>query len=234
VKENPMRVAILLVVVLSLSTSPAAAQPPYVAASAGVDVSRLDHTEGVGGASGPGGEAVAFALRLGVPLGARWGVELAYTRPAQVTSETSFGFPIPLATGGTLLPGLVAEPAAALLFPSFDVGVLTERRNTTLDAAAWLAQDTGTRVTLVYLAGLSFSRITETVSYRFPSRPIGITIPTTSTRTTSYGVGPVVGFDARIGLTDHVIIVPGLRLHAIGGIANGWLVRAATGLGWTF
>lgn len=229
-----MRTTALLAALLSFS-APAAAQSPYVSASAGVDVSRFDHVDSPGAASDPGGEAMAFSLRLGAPLGARWGVELAYTRPSNVTSETSFGYPIPLLTGVTTVPG--ATTGAPVVFPSlpsFDLGIQTERRNTTLDTVAWLTQPAGSRVELVYLAGLSFSRITETVSYRFPARAIGIVLPATSTRATMYGAGPVAGFEARIALTDHVMIVPGVRLHAIGGTTHGWLVRAATGLGWKF
>jgi hypothetical protein len=41
-----------------------------------------------------------------------------------------------------------------------------------------------------------------------------IFIPT-PTQTTTYGVGPVVGLDTRLKLTDHVLLVPGVRLHNI-------------------
>ena len=229
-----MRVTILLVIIASFS-APAAAQSPYVSASLGVDVSRFDSVESPGTSSEAGGEAMAFSLRLGAPLGARWGVELAYTHPSEIESNTSLGYPIPYLTGVTTsLPGGIGGLAPpSVILPPFDFGIETERRNTTLDTVACITQTAGSRIDIVYLAGLSFSRITETVSYSFPVR-LGIALPATSTRTTTYGVGPVAGFEARIGLTDHVMIVPGVRLHAIGGTTNGWLVRAAAGLGWTF
>jgi hypothetical protein len=120
-----------------------------------------------------------------------------------------------------------------VLIPSFDFAIETERRNTTLDTVAWLEQRAGSHVELVYLAGIAFSRVTERVSYRFPVRT-GIVLPTSVTRTTMYGVGPVVGLEARVSLTEHVMIVPGVRLHALGGAAPGWLARAAAGIGWKF
>jgi hypothetical protein len=40
-----------------------------------------------------------------------------------------------------------------------------------------------------------------------------------------------VGFEACIGLTEHVNLVPGVRLH---GLENGWLLRPAVGLEWEF
>lgn len=56
-----------------------------------------------------------------------------------------------------------------------------------------------------------------------------------STRATTYSVGPVVGVEARLGLTDHVMLVPGMRLQTVGGTAaSAWLFRASVGLGWKF
>jgi hypothetical protein len=37
--------------------------------------------------------------------------------------------------------------------------------------------------------------------------------------------------EARVGLTENLERAPGVRLI---GLENGWLVRPAVGLGWTF
>jgi hypothetical protein len=229
-----MRSALVLVLVAFFVSAPAAAQSPYVAASAGVDVSRFDRVDGPGFSNNPGGEAVAFSVRVGAPLGTRWGVELAFTRPAEVTHDTTFGYAIPLPAAIQTFPGVAAGSAGSpVIFPPLDFGIHTKRRNSTLDTAARMTQRANSRIELAYLAGLSFSRVTETVSYGSFARPPG-PLSVFSTRTTMYGVGPVVGFEARIGLTDHVMILPGLRLQTLGGDAGGWLLRAATGLGWQF
>jgi hypothetical protein len=52
---------------------------------------------------------------------------------------------------------------------------------------------------------------------------------------TEYGVGPVAGIEARIRMTEHVRLVPGVRIHGLGGpISEGWLVRPSVGLSWAF
>ena len=118
--------------------------------------------------------------------------------------------------------------------PVFDAITRIERRNTTLDTLAWVAQPVGSRVDLVYLGGIAFNRIVEDISFQFTRRIVGIVVPN-STRTITYDVGPVAGIEARIALTDHVRLVPGVRLQSLGGnAAQGWLVRPSAGLSWQF
>ena len=225
--------AALLVALLLVST-PARAQSPYITGAVGVDVSRFDHVEAAGVADvKAGGEAIAFSLRLGTAIGDRWGVELAFTRPAEVTTESRQGVPIPLAIRAGSPQATIID-ATGIVIPVFASQIRLQRRNTTLDTVAWVAQRVGRRANLVYLGGIGFSRIAEHVEFAFTRRPIGIILPT-SARTTMYRVGPLVGVEGRIRLTDHVIFVPGVRLQGIGGNGrHGWLLRAATGLGWRF
>jgi hypothetical protein len=225
--------AALLVVVLFMS-APALAQSPYTTAAVGVDVSRFDHVEGTGISDvDAGGEAIAFSLRLGTAIGDRWGVELAFTRPSEVTRDSRQGYPIPLTIAAGSLPTGITN-ATSLVIPVFESRIRVQQRNTTLDTVAWVARRAGSRADLVYVAGITFSRLVEEVEFEFIRRPIGLVLPN-ATRTIAYGVGPVAGMEARIRLTDHVIFVPGVRLQGIGGNArHGWLLRAATGLGWRF
>jgi hypothetical protein len=211
------------------------AQSAYVSAAVGMDVSRFSRTES-GGFSGlqPGGEAMALSLRLGTRIRRNWGVELGFTRPSEVDKESTFGFPIALPR---LVLGLDALPASMAPLPLFETTTRLERRDTTLDTVAWVAQPIGDRVDLVYLGGVAFNRTVEEVRFEVPRRllPV-ITIPG-SVRTTTYGLAPLVGLDARIALTDHVRLVPGLRLQGIGGGTSGtsgWLIRPSAGLMWEF
>jgi hypothetical protein len=221
-----MRSVVLWLIFVLFATS-VSAQSPSVGAAVGLDVSRFDRVEadGFNGVTA-GGEAIAFSLRLGTPIGQRWGVELAVTRPSEVERESSVGFPRPLTA--------ISAAPIPIPIPTFEARTTIERRNTTLDTVLWVSQPAGSRVDLVYLGGLAFSRIVEDIGLQFTRRLAGTVVPN-STRTITYGVGPVAGMEARIGLTDHVSLVPGVRLHGIGGrTADGWLLRTSAGLAWQF
>ena len=103
----------------------------------------------------------------------------------------------------------------------------TTQRHSTLSTIVWMNQELSPRVSLIYLAGMGFSRTTFENESRFDILPLppGISIPNifpAITKTVTYGVRPLAGFEGRIGLTEHVDLVPGIRLH---GLDNGWLLR---------
>jgi hypothetical protein len=228
----------VLIVACLLVGAPVFAQSTYVTGGVGIDVLRSDRIEGRGITNQTAdGEAVAFSLGVGTAITNRWGVELAFTRPSEIEREGQAGYPIPLITRATPVP--VPVPAGYVIpdlaIPTFQSRVHLERRNTTLDAVAWARQAVGRRVDLVYLGGIAFSRVTETQAFDFSRLPILIFIAPISTRTITYGVGPVVGVDARLDLTEHVMLVPGVRLHGIDdNEAGGWLLRSSVSLGWRF
>lgn len=231
----PVEIVLSVLLVPLLVAAPARAQSPYVSGAVALDVSRLDRVEARGAESFTAdGETVAFSLRLGTGIGERWGVEVGITRPSEVEREVPQGPIVPLAVGraGTGIPVPLSE---SVVLPIVQTSVRLTRRNTTLETLAWAAQPIGRRASLVYLGGVSFNRITEGFDYTFGQRAgaIGLFVP--STTVTTYGVGPVVGLDGRIGLTDHVMLVPGFRLHGVrGSAAGGWLLRSSVGLGWRF
>lgn len=108
------------------------------------------------------------------------------------------------------------------------------QRHNTLSTTVWMNQELSPRVSLVYLAGMGFHRSTFESEARFDILPPGLSIPglfPTLSKTVSYGVRPLAGFEVRIDLTDHVELLPGVRLH---GLDNAWLVRPAVGLAWNF
>lgn len=217
---------------LVLVAAPAAAQSPYVAAGVSADIFRPGSVESSGVEDARGGEAVAWSLRLGTAVTDRWGVEVGFTRPGEIDREIRNG-PVPLSRLN--VPGGVLPPGTAL--PVFESTLRTSRRNSTLDTIAWVVQPVGSRVDLVYLGGVAFTRIVEEVDFSVTRRAAAVVpiIVPTSTRTTTYGAGPVAGLEARLTLAGRALLIPGIRLHGVGGqTGSGWLVRPAVALGWRF
>jgi opacity protein-like surface antigen len=233
-----------LALLLSLAIAPAvSAQGGYVSVSLLGDVVRVDHAERTGGSDvSGGGEALGFALRLGTEVGSRWGVEAEFARPSEIESSFAPGI-VPLAWASSTsvvsgAPGGGVLPSIELFPYPYTYRVRTQQRYTTLSVAAWARQELSPRVSLVYLGGIGFQRTTQDVEITFePSVPFGpigrpAIFPQPSlTETIVYDAGPFTGIEARIALTDHVQLVPGVRLH---GLDGGWLVRSSVGLGWVF
>jgi hypothetical protein len=202
------------------------AQGPYVGASIFADVVRTSHTESGFDSNSGSGEAVGFALKVGAPIGANWGVELEFARPSVIKS-----------TEGLVFPALSAEQLEALAViaptiyppPIFPVPVAfeTRDRHTSLSAVLWATQSVSDRVSLVYLGGVAFNRFEREYGYAFDLAPTLFS----RSRTTVYGTKPVVGFESWIGLTDRLTLMPGVRLQ---GVQDGWSVRPAVGIGWSF
>jgi hypothetical protein len=168
-------------------------------------------------------------------------VEVEYARPSEITSDES-PRAIPLAAPAypvfTSVPGGTVIPGADLYLPSYEYRIRTSQRNSTLSTAVWVRQEVSSRISLVYVGGVGFHRTEQDVEIAFqPNRVVGGLVifppifPPSLTKTTTYSVGPLAGIEARIGLADHLQLVPGVRLH---GLDNGWLVRTSVGLGWAF
>jgi hypothetical protein len=231
--RQQLRLATLL---LTVWTGTTFAQSPYVGADLVGDVLRNTHSESTLGLDVPsGGEAIGFALRVGTPLGSRWGIELEFARPGEI--ETEFNGAIPLASSVEILTTLARAPGgitAAQLFPSpLPYRLRSSQRHSTLATMVWFNQSLSPKISLVYLAGMGFYRATYESEARFdilPASTIPVVFPPI-TKTVTYGVRPLAGFEARIKLTDHVDLVPGVRLH---GLESAWLLRPAVGLAWNF
>ena len=209
----------------------AAAQAPYVGASVMGDIVRTSHSEGPYEDS-RSGESMGFSLRVGAPVGPNWGVELEFARPSAIKNQGPTVYPCPLCLAAGISPSALFELTAGApvvipeLLPirqSFE----TRSRYTTLSATLFATQTVAENVSLVYLGGAAFSRTEHEFSY-------GIAIPALivpSSRTIVYGVRPLIGLESWIGLTEHVTLIPGVRLH---GIQDGWLLRPAIGIAWSF
>jgi hypothetical protein len=235
-------VRLVLAVAFSLVTVAAHAQAPYVAGTIGADVSRVSHsTSNLTRLPSGDSEVLSWSLRVGTPVGESWGVELEFVRSGRSRGEGPNGV-LPLIPGTgtvTLIPGVVT-PTDTIIRPlpnvipspiAFQTDV--RRTHTDLDTVAWARQRVGGSIDLVYLGGLAFSRQRIEIRQSFPTllalfAPGGGTFRTTAI---NYGTRPLVGAEARIGLTSHMRLVPGIRLQ---GLADGWLLRPYVGLGWFF
>ena len=225
---------VALAVVFSLVAAAAHAQSPYVAATVGADVSRLSHsTSSLARIPSADSEVISWSLRAGTAVGESWGVELEFVQSGRSRSESPFGVQ-PLIpgtvtfTGGTIVSPLPPNIPSPIAFQT-DI----RRSHTDLDTAAWVRQRAGGSVDLVYLGGIAFSRQRTEITQTFPTvlalfAPGGGSFRTT---TINYGTRPLVGAEARISLTSHLRLVPGIRLQ---GLGEGWLLRPYAGLGWFF
>jgi hypothetical protein len=216
-----------------LVVSPVLAQSAYVAGDVGADVSRFSHTDVTSGFDGvSGSEVLSGGLRTGTSLGSNWGVELGFERSGRGKSSIpSGGVPAFATVAFTPVPPGVAPTSVSI--PSFvDFRTDVRRSHSDLDTVLWARQRVSGSVDLVYIGGLAFSRERVDVTETFPTVIRGLA-PSGSFRSTfiDYGTRPLVGAEARIGLTSHARLIPGLRLQ---GLGDGWLLRPYVGLGWFF
>ena len=146
--------------VASATAVPAFAQGGYIGAFLVADVVRLDQYDSRTSESGSG-EALGFGLRLGAEVGRRWGVEVEFVRPGEITSEqippilpayiTVTPEPVP-----PILPNVLPDPS--LVFPSFSYRFRANQRRSTLSTALWVRQEISRRFSLAYVGGVAFGR----------------------------------------------------------------------------
>ena len=114
----------------------------------------------------------------------------------------------------------------------------TRVRTSTTSALLTARQPIGSRVEVVYLGGVGFSRVVREIEYGFPQLALPVASPIQRsyvTRTTQYSAGPVVGIELRAGMTEHAQLVAGLRVHTLGqSVVDGWMIRPSAGLAWKF
>jgi hypothetical protein len=228
---------VAVVLLFGMLAPPAFAQGAYVGAFLVGEIVRLDQYDSRAEDSG-NGESLGFALRLGSPIGTKWGVELEFVRPGEITSnQVPQIFPATLEF--TLQGGLPGLPNQGnydpLIFPPISYEFRSTQRRSTLSTSLWVRQEISSRVSMVYLGGVAFGRTSNEVeiTYTFPRQTI-FPIPPIApliNESITYDVQPMVGVEGRIRLAGKVDLVPGLRLH---GAQGGWLIRPAVGLSWNF
>jgi hypothetical protein len=227
----------LLVCVFVMTAASVYAQTPYVAGTIGADVVRSSHSESnFGGNTEAGSEILSGSLRVGTSVGENWGVELEFVRSGERHDRISTNIS-PLAASDINVSQLLTmfnprEVPVGLTVPVAFASDVRESR-TDYDATAWVRQRAA-NVDLIYLGGIAFTRQRAEITQTFPT-VVGVfaPVPNGSFRTTviDYAVHPLVGAEARIGLTSHMKLLPGIRLQ---GLSDGWLLRPYVGLGWSF
>ena len=234
--------AIAVILLFGMLAPSAFAQGAYVGAFLVGEIVRLDQYDSRAEDSG-NGESLGFALRLGSPIGTKWGVELEFVRPGEITSDRTPEI-LPLLTNTppnvrtplpTLPTGIDFNIYDPLIFPPISYEFRSTQRRATLSTSLWVRQEISSRVSMVYLCGVAFGRTSNEleITYTFPRQTI-LPLPPISpliNESISYDVQPMVGVEGRIRLAGKVDLVPGLRLH---GAQGGWLIRPAVGLSWNF
>lgn len=226
----------VLVVAFSLIAVSASAQTPYVAGTIGADILRVSHTDSNFGQAASGGSEVwSGSLRVGTVVTGNWGVEFEFVTSGESRTEGPIGLPIladPVTVTTLTMPTTVSQAGVATL----PVGFSTETRTShcDYDAVAWARQRLGDGVDLVYLGGVAFSRRRSEYSQVFPTVLRAFApVPGGVFRTTviEYATRPLVGAEARIRMTSHLRLIPGMRIQ---GLGEGWMLRPYAGLGWSF
>lgn len=218
---------VLAWLVLCSSSGAADAQPAYVGASILADVVRASGSEPQPGS----GEAIGGALRVGAPLGDRWGVDLDFARSGEIEWRPDVRI---LADISRSVPDLVGVLPDIAIFPAPEISV--QAQLSTLTTMLWWRQPVTERFDLVYLGGAAFTRTAtdSRVSYGQvrPLRPGGVSFPQLfEQEAVGYDTGVAVGLDGRMAMTDHLRLVPGLRLLTV---ASRWVIRPSVGLMWSF
>jgi hypothetical protein len=162
------------------------------------------------------GQAIAGAVTAGSSLSDRWDIEIGIEVPA----STSHLEPHPVVVGkaGTI--------------------TLQDRIQNRVIAVPVLIRFRGAsyrRVQVGYLFGLSVVRLDRQFDTLAPAGTPAALVPKTHEEL-GYGAAPVLGFDARIAITDHLAVVPSLRVEALNVVTqvSGILIRPQAGLRWTF
>lgn len=216
----------------------------YVTAALSADLTKSNEST-TNGTTFPDGDrdSIGWGLRVGTTLGSQWGVELEFHRSGEL--ETQNGpiileqFPLSRPSAfpqSSALPRFVE--AGIAIFPAPEIH--TDQRNTTWNTSAWFSRPLGARADMVFLGGLGFYRVVQNTEYSFGGsrrqpdlRPFEQR--SFRTRTINYGVGPLVGAEARIHMTDHLELTPGFRVQSLGSdLGRVLLLRPSVALRWTF
>jgi hypothetical protein len=227
-----------------LLSPPAFAQGLYVGFAAGSDSVLVSHAETETELLpflDQGGTVPTFALRVGLPVGGRWGVELEGAH--SLALEKSFDLSRVLLQGSSFTFSSSSDfplPGTQILRPQpIAITSETERSVTAVNAVGWVRYTLGARLDLAFLGGATFTRRTTEQRYSFPrpSLPPGFPpdllpiIQPSARRLITYDVGPLIGAEAWLAFGDHIRVVPGVRLSAV---AAEWSVRPTAGVAWVF
>lgn len=111
---------------------------------------------------------------------------------------------------------------------------ITENQTLSVNTLARFRGPGRGRVQFGYLAGLSIVRFRRNSHTEAPPNTPSALIPRAD-GTVGYAAGPTVGFDARVAVSPHLSVVPGLYATVFNVTeTNGLVVRPRLSLRWTF
>ncbi|MCC7125689.1 MAG: outer membrane beta-barrel protein [Acidobacteria bacterium] len=199
----------------------AAAQRPYVGASLTGNTLRWS---GVSGDMPGNGTSLGAGFRVGTAIGDRWGLDAEVVVPGWIESNYSYE-----STVGSFTGSLIGGGPAVLILQS---NYVQKSRQNTLAASLWVRQRPFERVDLVYSAGLAFLRSDQRTSYTPPQFP-GLPLPVEGFEReySSYSAGGAMGLDVPVHVTNHLRVVPAMRLMIFG---TALVARPSIGLSWNF
>jgi hypothetical protein len=234
-ERSHIGVRCLVLFALLLNAGAANAQTSYVTLSLGTDFSQVASSVR-DGAKGdpPDGFALGTAVRAGTPFGERWGAEVEFATARAIAHEQRSAnvsaalAGIPIVGGVYSIRAVAFHPGEEPPPPVFHVSAT--HRNSTFNTLGWVSKEVAGDVDLVVLFGLGLRR-TSTAATISTDPPDAASVTPRSASATTYDVGPVVGADLRIRLSDRWRLVPSARLQ---GLADGWLLRTTAGVSWVF
>jgi hypothetical protein len=234
----------LVLVICLLAAAPAAAQSTSIGVTANWDVarfSRVDLDEPSltidPGIDSLDGDALGFTISVRRGIGDNWGLAAEFSRSGEIESSTTRRLSPFIRTLPTLptIPGQLPTILPPFPIPDLEFELRTEQQHQSLSALAWVKHDAGDRVELSYTGGVAFVRSEFEREFSIDPRILALLIAPAALSTVDLGVAPIVGVDADIEFTDHTALTAGVRLQGLANSGrNGWLVRPAVGVRWTF
>ena len=187
------------------------ADGPYVSVSGIADVKRFS---GDPATNVLDGHSAGIAAAFGLSLGARWDLEVGVDAPRYSSNSR---------------PRVVTVRREVITLQS-----RTRNRTLSFDTLIRFRARQGRRLRIGYLGGLSFLRLQRQFDTIAPADTPDSLVPR-PTELLSYGVAPTIGLDAHLDVTDHLIVVPAIRVSAFNmdGV-SGVLLRPRIGVGWVF
>jgi len=160
------------------------------------------------------GESVGAGLTIGTALNSRWDLQFGIDVPS--TSSTS------------------RDRLVTLQKTTFTLQSVTSNQTLSVSTLARFRGARIGRVQLGYLGGISFVRLRKEAHTAAPDGTPGGLIPRPDT-SIEYSAAPTVGLDARIPLTHHLSLIPGLHATVFKVSADsGALLRPRVGIRWGF
>jgi hypothetical protein len=225
----PIRSTVVPLLLFLLALGTTAGAQPYVGGAVYADIVRASGPDDQPGS----GEVIGGSLRIGTSLAAQWGVDFEVGRSGDIEWRPDVSI---LAELTSTVPSFVGVLPGITIFPTPEITVRSQL--STLTTMLWWRQEVSDRFDLVYLGGAAFTRTQMDSHISYPQLTVPgrgeLLLPQTpifAQESVDYHAGVVVGIDGGIEMTEHLRLVPGLRMMTV---ASRWIIRPSAGLQWVF